>query len=410
MRPFLAARPGCSSQPHGARGLPCDPDPTAMSEKKTDFPSLYTSSAAGTLAFERNALDGEIAACLQIVRQIRSDYKDHPQVTEGLQGIEDKLLELRISKAPQARLREELDGLMHVPLGEQHLRLEAFRKSSTQAKVGSEAEYVAQVKKMVRNTVNNAALLLLHHPDDPVLTRLLDELKGLALEDYTHLHRRMVAFGKSPQLWQYNEKKKAFLVEWLKPFQGQLGKPIAEMSEEEFQAALRKVEGLRNTRLEEMTHLMVDADRAPFRVHNRTMNPLVNGKDETFWGGAEARDEFLALLNKLITRFCFNLDDRYLIFRTKDGGFSYLVGFSDEAFEQSVVTQDGKLGLYPHLKVFIKGNDEQYSELTMELYNRNPKLYYDALKTSVVPFLRAAAIMVETELSPTLKGAFDMWT
>jgi hypothetical protein len=46
----------------------------------------------------------------------------------------------------------------------------------------------------------------------------------------------------------------------------------------------------------------------------------------------------------------------------------------------------------------------------MELYNRNPKLYYDALKTSVVPFLRAAAIMVETEISPTLKGAFDMWT
>jgi hypothetical protein len=46
----------------------------------------------------------------------------------------------------------------------------------------------------------------------------------------------------------------------------------------------------------------------------------------------------------------------------------------------------------------------------MEFYQRNPKLYYNALKTSVVPFLRAAAIMVETELSPGIKGAFDMWT
>ena len=381
-----------------------------MSDKKTEFPSMFTSSAAGTLAFERHALDGEIADCLQIVRQIRGDYKDHQDVAEGLQGIEDKLLALRTSKAPEDALRAELDGLMRVPLGEQHLRLEAFRKSNAQAKVGSEAEYVAQVKKMVRNTLNNAALLLLHHPENPVLTRLVEELKGLDLDDYKNLRRHMTAFSKSPQLWQYNEKKKAFLVEWLKPFLGQLGKPIEEMSEEEFQAALRKVENLRNTRLEEMTHLMVESDRAPFRVYNRTMNPLVNGKDETFWGGPEARDEFIALLNKLVTRFCFNLDDRYLIFRSKDGGFCYLVGFSDEAFEQSTVTQDGKLALYPHLKVFVKGNDEQYTELTMEFYNRNPKLYYNALKTSVVPFLRAAAIMVETELSPTLKGAFDMWT
>jgi hypothetical protein len=181
------------------------------------------------------------------------------------------------------------------------------------------------------------------------------------------------------------------------------------MSEEEFQAALKKVENLRNTKLEEMTHLMVDSDRAPFRVYNRALNPLINGKDETFWGGPEAREEFLLLLNRLITRFCFNLDDRYLVFRTKDGGFAYLVGFADEAFEQAVTTADGKLALYPHLKVFVKNNDDQYVELTMEFYNRNPKLYYHALKTSVVPFLRAAAIMVEAELSPTLKGAFDMW-
>jgi hypothetical protein len=380
------------------------------SEKKTEYPSLFTSSQAGTLAFERTALDGEIAAALEIVRQIRGDYKDHAPLVDGLTGIEDKLLALRASRQGEPEKRKELEALMHVPLGENHLRLEAFRKSNAQAKVGSEAEYLTAVKKLVRNTLSNAALLLLQHPADPILTRMVDELKGLDLSDYTTIRRHMVQLSQSPQLWQYNEKKKAFLVEWLKPFQGALGKPIEEMSEEEFQAALRQVEQLRNTRLEEMTHLMVDSDRAPFRVYNRSMNPLINGRDETFWGGAEPRDEFIALLNKLITRFCFNLEDRYLVFRTKDGGFCYLVGFADEAFEQATTTRDGRLALYPHLKVFVKNNDEQYVELTMEFYNRNPRLYYSSLKTAVVPFLRAAAIMVETELSPAIKTAFDMWT
>jgi hypothetical protein len=380
-------------------------------EKKTVYPALYASTEAGTLAFERSALDGEIASCLEIVRQIRGDYKDHPQVVEGLRGIEDKLMDLRVSKAPEPSLREQLEGLMKVPLGgDKALRLESFRKSAAQAKVGSETEYLAQVRKMVRNTLNNAALLLLNQPDDTVLTRLVEELKGLQLDDYRTIRGHMIQFAKSPQLWTYNEKKKAFLLEWLRPFQGELGKPIDQMSEEEFQAALRKVEQLRETRLEEMTHLMVDADRAPFRPHNRTMNPLINGRDETFWGGAEARDEFIVLLNKLITRFCFNLEDRYLMFRTKDGGFCYLAGFADEAFDHARTTADGKLALFPHVKVFVKGNDDEYAELTMELYSRNPKLYYNALKTSVVPFLRAAAIMVETELSANLKGAFDMWT
>ena len=157
---------------------------TEKSEKKTEYPALFASSEAGTLAFERGSLDGEIAAALEIVRQIRGDYKQHAAIVEGLRGIEDKLLELRVSKLAEDQARAQLDELMRVPLGEQHLRLEAFRKSNTQAKVRSEEEYLAAVRKMVRNTLSNAALLLLHHPENPVLTKLIDDLKALDLEDY----------------------------------------------------------------------------------------------------------------------------------------------------------------------------------------------------------------------------------
>lgn len=382
-----------------------------MSEKNSTFTTHYSSADAGTLAFDRNeAVEGEILACLEIVRQIRADYKGNPQIESGLQGIESRLQNLRASKAPAEEVRKGLEELMQVPLGEdKSLRLEAFRKSAAKGAVASEEAYVTQVRKMVKNTLNNAALLMLNYPEDPVLTRFVEALRGLDLKDYRSLRYRMAEIGKSPQLWHYNDKKKAFLMEWLKPYLAHLDKPIEQMSEEEFQAALKKVERLRETRLEEMTHMMVDSDREPFRVYNHKMNPLINGRDETFWGGAEVRDEFIALMSKLISRFSFTLEDRYLIFRTKDGGFCYLIGFADEAFDLAITTKDGKLGLFPHLKVFVRNEAGAYAEITMEFYNRNAKAYYSTLKTAVVPFLRASAIMVEEELSDTLKSAFDMW-
>ena len=382
-----------------------------MSEKNSTFTTHYSSADAGTLAFDRNeAVEGEILACLEIVRQIRADYKGNPQIESGLQGIESRLQNLRASKAPAEEVRKKLDDLMQVPLSEdKSLRLEAFRKSAAKGAMATEEAYVTQVRKMVKNTLNNAALLMLNYPEDPVLTRFVEALRGLDLKDYRSLRYRMAEIGKSPQLWHYNDKKKAFLMEWLKPYLAQLDKPIEQMSEEEFQAALKKVERLRETRLEEMTHLMVDSDREPFRVYNHKMNPLINGRDETFWGGAEVRDEFIALMSKLISRFSFTLEDRYLIFRTKDGGFCYLIGFADEAFDLAITTKDGKLGLFPHLKVFVRNEADAYAEITMEFYNRNAKAYYSTLKTAVVPFLSASPVMVEEELSATLKSAFDMW-
>ncbi len=66
--------------------------------------------------------------------------------------------------------------------------------------------------------------------------------------------------------------------------------------------------------------------------------------------------------------------------------------------------------MFPHLKVFVRVQEGEYSELTMEMYNRNAKAYYASLKTAVVPFLQSAATMVESELSENIRTAFEMWT
>ena len=114
------------------------------------------------------------------------------------------------------------------------------------------------------------------------------------------------------------------------------------------------------------------------------------------------------LINKLIARFSFNLQDRFLLFKTADGGFLYLVGFADEAFDNPVQLEGGKLGLFPHMKVFLK-RGEDYQEIQPGNYTVNKQAYFRTLKTAVVPFFTSVAPMLEHTLSQDIKSAFDMW-
>jgi hypothetical protein len=258
--------------------------------------------------------------------------------------------------------------------------------------------------------MNNLTLLLITWPDDEILQNFLADLKGTDMKaGYDAVKERMGTVGKGPQLWHYNQKKKTFLMDWLKPFQKELGKPIEAMTEEQFQDALRQVEAIREKQLVDSGALVVEKDRDPYRAHNLTMHPVLNGKHSDFWGEKAVRDEFIALINRLITRFSFNLQDRFLLFRTQDGGFLYLVGFAEEAFEAMVGLDEGKLGLFPHMKVFLKRGNE-YQEINPANYTVNKQAYFRALKTAVVPFFTAVAPMVEHTLSAELKTAFDTWT
>lgn len=380
-------------------------------ENKSTFTTIYEDEKAGAVAFD--AADGPAAAIqsrLALVKQMREDYKDDAAITQGLKEIETKLGTLRFSKDPEEAIFKQLESLMQVPIGgDKSLRLEAFRRSAAKAQVAGNAEYLDRVKRLVKNTMNNLTLLLITWPDDAILQRFLEDLKSVDFKlPHDALREKMDGVGKGPQLWHYNQKKKQFLADWLRPFQADLGMKIEAMTEEQFQAALKQVEGIREKKLKEGGALVVEKEKEPYAAYNRSMHTVLNGKFKDFWGSNEVRDEFIALLDKLITRFSFNLQDRYLLFKTSDGGFLYLVGFADEAFDNPVALENGKLGLFPHMKVFLK-RGEEFQEIQPGNYTVNKQAYFRTLKTAVVPFFAAVAPMLEHKLSDEIKSAFDMW-
>jgi len=382
-------------------------------DKKSGFQTVYDTAEAGAIAFQsREEVAPQIDALLETLRELQQEYKQDTQIAEALHEIEMKLQALRMSSEPLEAIQEKLRSLTEVPLGpEKKINLAAFRRKTASAPIANEAEYLAHVKRLVRNTLGNLSQLLINAPDDSILQRFLKELQELQLDgDYKSVKHQMEKFGKSPQLWHYNEKKKDFLLEWLKPFQGDLGKPLDKMTAEELQEALKKVEKLRETKLETMTNLTQEKERGPWREYNKDMHAVMNGKNKDFWGGAETRDEFIRLMTKIISRFAYNLEDRFLVFRTKDGGFSYLIGFADDAFSGAVAMEGGKLALYPHLKAFLHSGDTKFHEIEQKDYAGDSSAYFRALKTAVVPFLTSISVMAEFELSKQIKESFDMWT
>jgi len=380
-------------------------------EIKSGFTTIYEDEKAGAVAFD--AADGPASAIqsyLSLVKQIREDYKDDAAIAQGLKEIETKLSALRFSKDPEESVFKQIESLVQVPIGDQKsLRLDAFRRSAAKAQVASETEYLDRVKRLVKNTMNNLMLLLITWPDDAILQRFLEDLKSVDFTaNHNALREKMDVVGKGPQLWHYNQKKKQFLADWLRPFQAELGASIDSMTEEQFTAALKQVEGIREKKLKDAAALVAVKDKEPYRAHNRNMHTVLNGKFKDFWGTPEVREEFITLINKLITRFSFNLQDRFLLFQTADGGFLYLVGFADEAFDNPVMMENGKLGLYPHMKVFLK-RGEEFQEIQPGNYTVNKQAYFRTLKTAVVPFFASVAPMLEHKLTDNIKSAFDMW-
>jgi hypothetical protein len=380
-------------------------------EKKAGIATVYEAQDAGVLVFEAaTGIAGEVASCLQLVKQLQTDFKDDAAIVSGLKQLETQLHSLRFSKESDDVIRSKLDALMQVPVaGQKTIRLDAFRRKASKP-VESADDYKARVVRLVRNTRNNILLLLASSPGDNNLTELMNELIAIKLDaSPEELKAKMEILAKNPKLLHYNTKKRAFLVEWLKPFQAKLGDKIEEMTEERLMEAARQVESIRSMELKALAKVTLDPNRDPFRPYNRTIHPVMNGKSADFWGTQEVRDEFIAIMNRMLTRFSFNLEDRFLLFRTEDDGFLYLAGFADEAVERAIELKDGKYGMTPHLKVFLNRGG-QFQEIVAGNYQVNKQAYYRALKTAVVPFFASMAPLLDIQLTDALKSSFDMWT
>ena len=381
-------------------------------QKQRGFRTVYDSGLDGGVAFEiSDAPEERIQAYGAVLAQLLEDFKTVPAAVEGLRQIQRKLQALRISKLPKQELEKKLDALVTVPIGPgKTVRLDAFRKTASQGVFRDGEKYRIHVRKLVRNTIANITHLLLTYPDDIILEKFLVEVQNIPFDGTDeNLRTHMGEIGKSSLLSHYNEKKKEFLLEWLRPYQEQIGKEVTELTEEEIQSAIKKVDELRSKKLEEMTHLQQENDRERFRAENRTMHAVINGANIDFWSDGEVRDEFVRLVNQLLARFALSLEDGFLLFKTKDKGFAYLVGFADEAFDHMKEVKGGKLAIVPHVKPFLKSANGEYIEIQQSTYAENPADYYGALKTAVVPFLSSMAVMLEQELSKSIREAFDMW-
>lgn len=216
----------------------------AERDKGGGITTLYE-EGAGTLVFtRREEIDAEVLAYIDIIDQLKADYADDPQVVTGLADLESSLAALRVSTESEEALKKKLLALVEVPIAEgKTLHLDAFRKSTTTTTLKDSEAYRDRVKKLVANTEGNLTHLLITWPDDNIMQRFLKDLTELDMDgEIGQIKSYMDTLGKSPQLWHYTDKKKEFLVEWLRPFQEQFGKPIEQLSEEELQASIQKVE------------------------------------------------------------------------------------------------------------------------------------------------------------------------
>src|SRR5579863_4025365 len=200
-------------------------------DKKASIQTQFEAQDAGMLSFDAaNELVSEISVCIDLVKQLQTDFKDDEAIVSGLKELDAKLQTLRFSKEPVEAMRSKLEALMVVPVaGEKTIRLDAFRKKASKPVASNEA-YLDRVKRLVRNTRSNILLLLAAQPGDDKLTQLLNDLINFKFDrPHEAIKAEMEALSKNPVLLHYNTRKRAFLVDWLKPFQAKLGEAIESM-------------------------------------------------------------------------------------------------------------------------------------------------------------------------------------
>ncbi|MBF0350379.1 MAG: hypothetical protein HQM11_05075 [SAR324 cluster bacterium] len=379
---------------------------------KSAIETHYEKEDSGKVVFEerKDAL-AEISKYLELLVELKKSKDLDKALIPALDEIHFKLESLKFTDIPEKELHAKIKKYTRVPLGEgKFMHLSAFLSGTGEAKVvKSQQEYLDQVQKMIKNTMGNLTNLLIFKKEDEHLQAFFDDLQSMNNNtNYEDVKTRMDHLTMSGIIKHYNQIKLDFLKNWLAPFQAQLNKPIEQMTAEDMQGALHKVDGLKKKELEELGVRVTNEAYKEFRPYNRVMHELMNGKSADFWGSIECRDEFVDLMQKIINRFSFKLENHFLVFEMADKSIAYMIGFPDDAFKTAKKLKDGRTGMTPHMKVFFQTPDKKYKEMCKE-NAENTTQFYKTLRTAVVPFLSSMAMILGVELSQELKDVFEIW-
>lgn len=378
--------------------------------RKAKIETYYSKEDAGKVVYEeRTDLQESIERYLDLIDDLKKSEDMKESVIPALEEVQYQIESLRYSDSPIEVIKKKLIQYSKVHLGEgKFMHLSAFLTSTGEHKVITEQEYLEQVGIMVQNTKFNLTNLLIFKEDDESLVEFADELPLVeGNHNYEEVRLRMESLTMRGIIKHYNKVKLEFLQSWLAPFEAQLAKPIADMTPQEMQEALSKVEHLKKQELTEIGMSLKPELAEKFRPYNKTMHPLMNGERLDFWGFPEYRDEFLGLIKQIINRFSFKLENHYLIFQSTDKQWAYLLGFPDTVYEGKRKMRDGKVGFVPHLKVFTCNQEGDYQELIQGDLKQSE--YFRTLQTAVVPFLVSVSEIVETPLSKGFQESFEMW-
>lgn len=351
-----------------------------------------------------NSAAHEIDNYLSGLENVIQEYKNDPEIMGGLNELKSKANAILISNTPEEEILNEIRKMTTIT-GPDGKKLSIIRKKSE--KLDNEDVFKQRALKRLNQTKQNSVALMQWKPDNPELGKFLKDLQQVDTNmPARELDRVIKSLVNNPGFKSYQSTKDAYLKEWLKPFQAELGKPIEALSQEELQEAMKRMKVMMNQRMTE-GNLIVYSKSDEMREFNQKDHDMVNGNERTFWLNDMLIDEFIGFTNAVLSKFTFLLDKQYLIFQFKNEPYLYLIGFSQQALTNAIPSDDGSLLIAPHVKAIIQGKDKHFRELAKENFP-SVGLYIDVIKDTLKPFFRALAEKVEFQLSKDFQQHFRM--
>lgn len=348
----------------------------------------------------------EIETYLTGLEGLIETYKDKPEIVQGLSEVKVKANALLISNTPEDEIIGKIRKMTTVkgPDGRK-MNITAFGKGKS-LQVNDESVFKERTLKRLNQTIQNTMALMQWDSENKDLGGFLADLRNIDQNlSGRELDKLVKSIVNSEYFSAYQKSKEAYLREWLKPFQDELGKPVESLTQEELQEAMKRMKIVMKQRLNE-GNLVIHPNSDDFKDFNAHDHDMVNGNEKSFWLNDLLIDEFINFTQAVLSRFTFLLDKKFLVFQFKNEPYLYLIGFSHDAFLNAEQSDDGSLLITPHAKPIMQ-RDKTYREVNKSGFP-SVGLYTDVLKDTLKPFLIALAEKIGFEFSKEFKMHFRM--